>query len=225
MLIDLDHTLFDSDASELAAFDHAMRSAGIPEPKAYFDDFVAINRALWADVERGAVTPDQVRTARFRELVARFDLDADPVAIAAAYVRGLSNHGELYPDAMELLETLALTTRLGLVTNGLSDVQRARITRLGIERFFDTIVVSAEVGASKPGTEIFDLAFDGLGSPPKETALMVGDSLSSDIRGGKNYGIDTCWFNPNGAHADTGITPTYEIASLMEVPELLDSSS
>ena len=88
-------------------------------------------------------------------------------------------------------------TSLALVTNGLSEVQRTRIERLDLGRYFDAVVISSEVGAAKPSTEIFDLAFELLGSPAKASALMVGDSLTSDIQGGINYGIATCWYNPN----------------------------
>ena len=83
-------------------------------------------------------------------------------------------------------------------------MQRARVARLGLAGYFDAVIISSEVGVSKPSTAIFDIAFDQLGAPARSSALMVGDSLTSDIRGGTNYGIATCWSNPHGhAAADT----------------------
>jgi HAD superfamily hydrolase (TIGR01549 family) len=133
----------------------------------------------------------------------------------------LGANGELYPGAKQVLERIAPVAALGLVTNGLSAVQRARIDRLELAQYFQAIVISAEVGTSKPGTEIFDLAFDQLANPPKESALMVGDSLSSDIQGGVNYGIATCWYNPHQliGHASDGVD--HEIARLDQLLSLV----
>jgi YjjG family noncanonical pyrimidine nucleotidase len=226
VLLDLDHTILDSDASELAAFDHALRSHGVDDPGPYLDGYLAINRALWAGVERGELTPDQVRVTRFERLIDTARLDADPSSIADAFTTGLGNFGDLYPGARDVLETLAAAARVCLVTNGLSDVQRARIDRLGIAPYFDAIVISAEVGASKPGREIFDVAFSRLGDPPRVSALMAGDSLSSDIAGGNAYGIDTCWYNPRRTPRPGGATITHEISDLHRLPAVvLDGSA
>jgi len=92
------------------------------------------------------------------------------------------------------------------VSNGLGEVQRSRIERLGIAHYFDAIVISGEVGTAKPGSAIFDIAFELLGRPDPSGAVMIGDSLESDMAGAANYGIDSCWYNPNGAPAPEGIT-------------------
>jgi YjjG family noncanonical pyrimidine nucleotidase len=201
ILFDLDHTLLDSDASEVAAFDMTLRAAGVEDPARYFAPFEAINAVLWAAVEREELSPNEVRRLRFEQLVTATGLDADPVALADLYVAGLGANGDLYPGAVELLEAIAAHATLALVTNGIGEVQRARIARTGIEQYFDAIVISGEVGASKPGTAIFDLTFGLLGNPDRSTALMVGDNESSDIEGGIRYGIDTCWFAPDDAVA------------------------
>ena len=106
---------------------------------------------------------------------------------------------------------------MALVTNGLSEVQRARVDRLGIGEYFDAIVISAEVGVAKPGTEIFDIVFEALNFPSKESAVMVGDSLSSDMQGGTNYGIATCWYNPNGQSVQRADQLAHEIEDLTEL--------
>lgn len=220
-LIDLDHTLFDSDTSEKAAFAQTMKTAGVADPSEYSHTYHRINMELWASVERGETTPQQVRTIRFERLVAEIKLDADPLEMAENFVNGLGANGELYRGARDLLEQLNERASLALVTNGLSEVQRARIARLNIDQYFDAIVISAEIGKAKPGTAIFDHTFDLLGYPEKESALMVGDSLSSDIRGGTNYGISTCWYNPNSKTAMPDNEITHEINALEKLLRFL----
>jgi YjjG family noncanonical pyrimidine nucleotidase len=221
VLLDLDHTLFDSDASESAAFAQAMRVADIEDPGRHIATFQRINLELWATVERGEVTPQQVRTRRFEQLAEEAALDADPLIMADSYVAGLAANGELYPGTREVIERLGEQLTLAMVTNGLSEVQRARVERLGIERHFDAIVISAEVGTAKPGTKIYDIVFGRLGNPSRESALMVGYSLSSDIQGGTNYGIATCWYNPNGKSARAVDRVTHEIRRLEELLEIV----
>lgn len=206
LLFDLDHTLFDSDESERLAYLHTMQACGLEAPESHFDRYVSINRAMWTAVEAGTMAPDEVRHRRFEQFLAEVCVDADPHRMADDFVWGLAHHGELYDGARALLEMLAEQVSLALVTNGLSAVQRTRLERLGIAGFFDAIVISSEVGVTKPRREIFDLTFELLGEPDRDTALMVGDSLTSDIAGGRNAGIATCWYNPNGLEPDGELT-------------------
>jgi 2-haloacid dehalogenase len=217
ILLDLDHTLFDSDTSEWTAFAQALETAGIAEPMQHFTAYQTINLELWAAVERGEFSPQQVRTNRFERLVVQENFDADPLQLADDFVAGLGANGSLYDGAREVLENLSDKASMALVTNGLSEVQRARVDRLGIGEYFDAIVISAEVGAAKPGTEIFDIVFEALNFPSKESALMVGDSLSSDMQGGANYGIATCWYNPNGQSDQRADQVAHEISDLAEL--------
>jgi len=205
ILLDLDHTLFDTDASEVLAFEATLLAAGVADPAAHLPEYQRINRALWAAVERHELTPGDVRLARFEQFVAATGMSLDPAALADAFVVGLAEHGELYTGALEVLDALAGVATLALVTNGLREVQRRRIERVGIDRHFDAVIVSAEVGASKPGTRIFDLAFDALRRSDRTASVMVGDSLSSDMRGGRAAGIATCWYDPHG----TGAVPEH----------------
>lgn len=221
VLLDLDHTLFDSDRSEIAAFQRALETAGVPDCLHLLPRYQRINLDLWAAVERGEIEPAAVRTGRFERFIEAADIDADAARMADEFVAGLAASGDLYRGARELVERLSACVRLGLITNGFSEVQRARLERLGIAGHFDTITISAEVGAAKPAQRIFEAAFDGLGAPDKETALMVGDSLASDIRGGAAYGIATCWFNPDAKRNDGAQRPTHEIAALSELPDLI----
>jgi YjjG family noncanonical pyrimidine nucleotidase len=221
ILFDLDHTLFDSDASEALALEEVLRAAGVDEPERHRDTYDRINRALWAAVELQQVSPLHVRTARFEQLVAQAGLDADPFVLADGFVDGLARHGDLYPGVREALEALAGRATLALVTNGLSEVQRGRLERLALVDHFAAVVISAEVGVSKPSPAIFDLAFEALGGPPRSSALMVGDSLTSDIAGGRGAGISTCWYNPTGRAAGDGHRVDHEIADIGELLALV----
>jgi 2-haloacid dehalogenase len=224
VLLDLDHTLLDSDTSLVQAFGDAMAVAGA-DPAGQYAVFDEINHSLWRAVERGELTPQHVHVERFARLIAALDLGADPEAMAVAFADGLGAHGELYPGARELLEELASVSTLALVTNGLSNVQRARVDRLAIGHYFDAVIISAEVGVAKPAVAIFDATFDALGRPDRAEAVMVGDNLSSDIAGGNNYGISTCWYNPNALPSAAGYSITYEIASLDQLRAIVGVSS
>jgi 2-haloacid dehalogenase len=217
LLFDLDHTLYDSDESERQAYAHTTARFGLDDPDHHFATYVEINRAMWAAVERGELDPTEVRHRRFEQFNRSVGLDADAHLMADEFVWGLGAHGELYHGVADLLAALASRASLALVTNGLGDVQRSRLSRLGITDYFDAIIVSSEVGVTKPRPAIFELAFAALGEPEKSTAVMIGDSLTSDIAGGRNFGIATCWYNRHGQVADRGDAPTHEIIDLAEL--------
>lgn len=217
ILLDLDHTLFDTEASEKIAFEQAMLSAGVPEAVAWFQTYQRINLELWSALERGELHPRMIRNLRFERLVAECGLDADPDRMADAFVAGLGAYGDLYVGARAVLEELASRASLALVSNGFGEVQRSRIARLGLDEYFDAVAISAEVGASKPDSGIFDFVFESLGSPPRQTAVMVGDNLSADIAGGANYGIATCWYNPDRRAVDSAHIIDHEIDDLQQL--------
>ncbi|MCZ7531818.1 MAG: YjjG family noncanonical pyrimidine nucleotidase [Acidimicrobiia bacterium] len=224
VLFDLDHTLLDSRTSEVRAFDATLRESGIEDPQKYYQAYSRINQDLWTAVESGRITPNDLRVTRWERLVASFKMDADVQTLAQRYVQGLGEEGDLYPGTLEVLNELSEFAALALVTNGLAEVQRTRITRLGLARYFDPIVISGEVGVSKPAAEIFELTFRALDTPVKAQTLMVGDSLTSDIQGGINFGIDTCWYNP---HSETSHGPqsTHEIADLSELVDVVSNGN
>lgn len=213
LLFDFDHTLFDSDVAEAAAFDDTLRSAGADRPQDYYETFTDINTDLWAKVEQAVLSPNELRHLRFRLLIEATGLVADPVEMGDRYVWGMGTNGDLYAGARDVIESLSGSATLALITNGIGEVQRTRIERLAIDHYFEAVVISGDVGKAKPGTEIFDIAFDQLGRPAKATALIIGDNLGSDIQGGINYGIDTCWYNPEGRDSN-GMPITHEIGDL-----------
>ncbi len=217
---DFDHTLFDSDASESLAFNHALTTNGTSAIPNLFTTYKRINSELWGEVESGVRSPTDVRTLRFARLVEQTSLDLDPMTLADSFTTGMQEFGELYPDALEVLTKLRARGPVVMVTNAISEIQRRRIERLGIEPLFDAIVISSEVGVSKPAAGIFDHAFEALGEIDRSTTLMVGDSLTSDMAGGVAAGLATCWFNPHGKRRDSSLTINHEIARLDQLLSL-----
>ena len=194
---DLDHTLFDSDASERDAYAAAVGAAGVDDPASIFDVYVEINRGLWRQLEAGSIDLERLRVQRFEELADRAGVDYDAETVADNYSELLGSCGELYTSARPMLERLHGEVTLGLVTNGVSSTQRARLARTEIAHMFEAVIVSGEFGSAKPGRAIFDEMFRMLGEPSRSETLMIGDSLTSDIAGAFAAGIDSCWVQPS----------------------------
>jgi 2-haloacid dehalogenase len=143
--------------------------------------------------------------------------------MSVTYMEQLGLCTDLIDGAYEVLRTLQQTSRLAIVTNGLQAVQRSRFDRSTIRDFVTELIISEEIGVAKPQTAFFDVANDRLGRPAKSDVLLIGDSLTSDIRGGVDYGIDTCWYNPTCEPRPDNLQQiTYEIKNLRELLDVLD---
>ena len=214
IVFDLDHTLLDSDGSEQLAFAETLHSIGVEEPEQHLKTYQRINVALWKRVEQGELSPNDVKVMRFTQLLERLDIEEDPELLGDRYLTGLGNNGELYPQARELLDALD-GHRLGLVTNGIGSVQRRRLERLDLDRYFSGVAISGEVGVAKPDPQIFSHLKFADWAP--EQTVIIGDSLTSDIAAGHNASIATCWYNPSRtAHIGPTI-PTVEVNQLSDV--------
>ncbi len=220
VLFDLDHTLLDSDESERLAFDVTMQTIGVADPSKILATYREINSGLWKQVELGEQSPNDVKVLRFERLLAMLNIDADPTWVSGQYASALGSHGELYAGALAMLTHVGQHAQLGLITNGIGQVQRARLERLQLSSHFAGIAISGELGVSKPDPAIFDLLLTDLGSPSMSDTVIVGDSLSSDIAGGQNAGIATCWFNRTAAPS-MDAQPTFEVSSLDQIAPAL----
>ncbi|MBT3274303.1 MAG: noncanonical pyrimidine nucleotidase, YjjG family [Spirochaetales bacterium] len=223
LIFDADETLFDYRRGEAYALELALTEAGIPYQAPYHIDLYSeVNGRLWKEYERGEIDRDTLRVERFRRLLSKLNAkDKDGAEIGVRYLEHLGQAGFMLEGAMDLIEKLNSSYTLALLTNGFSAVQRSRIAKTKTERFFDTIIISEEVGWQKPQAEIFDLVLKNLNHQEKADVLMIGDSLSSDIRGGINAGIDTCWYNPQKNPVPLGTTPTYVVHTIGEMFTLL----
>lgn len=222
ILFDADETLFDFKKSERAALKSAMLDFQIEYDEEYhLSVYKEINTAIWKDFEAGLITQEKLKVERFERLSRRLNRDFDAAEFARVYIDHLSCASFLYDDSLELIEALHKNHRLVIVTNGLTNVQKNRIGKSSIAKHLEGVIISEEVRVSKPNPAIFQLALESIGHADKSTVLMVGDSLTSDIQGGLNFGIHTCWFNPSRTMNSTSIRPTYEISNLMELKPLL----
>ncbi len=220
LLFDADHTLFDFDLAEVKALANSFIEFGYPYKDTIGETYRAINQQIWGELERGEITPDALRTTRFLRLFAAIGMQADPEPFSAAYLRHLANCGDLIDGAETAVSLLSQQYNLALITNGLSDVQRPRLAASPLRPYFQNMTISDEVGYAKPDPRIFDAAFAAMGNPDKKEVLIIGDSLSSDMQGGVNYDIDTCWFNPHSKPRN-GLPITYEIRQLSELATIL----
>jgi 2-haloacid dehalogenase len=225
ILWDLDRTLLDTDASIDHALEVTLSAANVADLSAVAAKFRMLNDALWDGVERGEISPNEVKTLRFEQLVDVCRLDADPLKMATQFADGIGLYGNLFPGALALLTHAAsVSDRMAMVTNGIGSVQRARLDRLGIADLFSATIISGEVGTSKPGRQIFDLTFEALDISPDRT-VMIGDSLTSDIAGAANYGIDSIWLNRDGRHPTglgaAGPEPTFVARSVVAIADFL----
>lgn len=222
ILFDLDDTLFDFHADEHVALEKTFASLNIPLDDAVCARYSEINQAQWKALERGEITRDQVKLRRFELLFAELGYDSKQAAQAAkTYHERLAEDFHFMDGAPELLEELNGRYRMFLVSNGNLSVQEGRLKKSGIGCYFAGIFISEVLGAEKPSRRFFDLAFSKIPDFDPACAVIVGDSLTSDIRGGINAGVRTIWFNPKGVPPEPEIPSDYEIGKLKDLPELL----
>jgi len=214
---DADNTLFDYNRAESTALSNTFQLHGLPFDGNSMGTYREINKKLWHALEKGEIKQDELRVKRFDEFLLAVGQNGSPEAISDTYVDQLSQGAYLINGALEMLQQLRSRSRFALITNGLTSVQKGRLSRSPLKDFFEAIIISEEIGAAKPHVAFFEKAHEQTGQPPKSDILVVGDSLSSDIRGGVNFGVDTCWYNPHGESLPDGLTVTYEIQNLNEL--------
>ena len=221
LLFDLDETLFDFPAAERAAISEVLSGLGITPTDEIIKRYSEINRSCWDMLERGEISRERLVVLRFEILREELSADFSPEEAQKNYVFALGGQHRFIEGAEEILSTLSENYELYAVTNGLLAVQSRRIRDAELDRFFKGYFISEELGYSKPQREFFESAFAKIPSFDKERAIIIGDSLQSDILGGKNAGIKTCHYNPKKKKNNTGIIPDYEINDLSVLPGLL----
>ena len=225
VLFDLDDTLFDFHKAEKIALTKTLVHFGIDPTEETLALYSAINAAHWKRLELGEISREEVKVGRYRELFKTIGVECDPVKATAYYESMLAIGHYFMPGAPELLEELYGKYRLYIVSNGTAKVQEGRIGSSGIAKYMDGIFISQLLGANKPDKQFFDICFSEIPDFSLSETVIIGDSLSSDIKGGINAGITTVWFNPKGIENDNDIKPDYTIKELSEVPGLLSQIS
>lgn len=218
ILFDNDDTLMDFQAGNLNAVNKLMDELAYYHPDRY-DQYEEINKQCWAALERGEMDQNELRYARFARFFDTYRLPGDPRRAADRFVELLGEQSILLPHAEAVVRQIAAVLPVAVVTNGITSIQKNRYARTPLRDFVSELVISEEVGVSKPRPGIFQIALDRLGVGPRE-ALMIGDGLGSDIRGANNAGIDACWLNPDGKELPEDVHAEYVIADLRECVEI-----
>ena len=221
LFLDLDDTILDFHKAERIAISKTIRDFGVEPTEEILNRYHMINKWHWEQLEKGLLTRPQVLQNRFQVLFEELGLQIDAVLCARTYEKNLSIGHYFLPGAEEAVDALSKKYRLFLASNGTASVQKGRMTSANLYRFFEKVFVSQEIGYNKPSKAYFDICFAQIpGFDPKK-AMIVGDSLSSDIKGGIQAGIKTVWVNPT--HADCGdVKPDHQIEALHQLEALLE---
>ena len=223
LFLDLDDTILDFHKAERIAISKTICDFGVEPTEEVLHRYHLINKWHWEQLELGTMTRPEVLTGRFSMLFSELGLEVDAKAVARVYEKNLSSGHWFLPGAEEAVDALSKKYRLFLASNGTASVQKGRMTSANLYRFFEKVFVSQEIGHNKPSKAYFDGCFARIPGFDSAKAMIVGDSLSSDILGGINAGIKTCWVNPTHAAAKNGIIPDFEIEALHQLPALLET--
>ena len=223
LFLDLDDTILDFKKAEKLAIRKTIASFGPEVTDEILHRYHLINKAHWEMLERGELTRDQVLVQRFAVLFQELGIQVDATACARAYEKNLSIGHYFLPGAEEAVDRLSKKYRLFLASNGTASVQKGRMTSANLYRFFEKVFVSQEIGHNKPSKDYFNACFAQIPDFDPKKAIMVGDSLTSDIQGGINAGIATCWVTAADTPVRADIQPDYRIESITQLESLLET--
>ena len=221
LLFDADNTLFDFEAANHNAFAGVCEYCGLVYSEELYEFYESINRPLWHQLDLGEVTKEFLVVERFRRFLAQKGIDRDPAECNRIQLAGLGSSTALLPHALEVIETLAKTHKLYIVTNAVASVQRSRLANSAIAPYITAAFISEEAGAAKPSRAYFDYVMARIDGITAENCLVIGDSLSSDIQGANNAGLPACWYNLKGEPRPDDLTIDYEIRDLRELYDIV----
>ena len=218
---DIDDTLLDFKRGERIAIRQTLSHIGIEPTEETVQRYSEINESLWKRLERGEITRDKILVGRFEMLFSALGFAGDAPSTQDLYFTNLGEQHDFVEGAEAVLDALRGTYRMIAVSNGTTVIQSKRLAASGLHRYFDGIFLSESIGAEKPSAAFFDACFAALPDVRRDEVLIIGDSLTSDMRAGADAGLYTCWFNPHGKTNQTGVRVDYEIAALTELLPLL----
>ncbi len=220
MLIDLDGTLFDFGATEKIALKELFDHLGIKWDEENRKIYHEKNTQCWRDYESGLITMPQLKIRRIRDFYEALGIESDVEKDAELYIEFLSRHGIPIPGALETLERLKKNFRIILITNGITKIQRGRLSCIEADRYFDDVVISEVIGVQKPQKEYFDYVMTRIDCK-KDECLVIGDGLTSDIKGGREYGLDTFYLHLGKPNMAQEGEYTYEADSYEKLLSML----
>lgn len=217
LLMDLDDTLLDFRANEKLALRRLFESFGYELNKHTLATYNTVNKALWASSEQGKVSLTYVLNNRFSDTMKLLGAEIDGFEWEEEYRQLLAEGFQTIEGAKQVCRQLSRNHRLFVITNGITQTQLARIKGAKLDGFFEGVFISQEIGFQKPSVGYFEAVSKGISGFSKEKALVVGDSLSSDIKGGNDFGLDTCHFAPRGKSCGETVKSTFTISRLKEL--------
>ncbi len=222
LLVDLDNTLLDFDKSSHTALQATFEHYDLPDRDAALSTYHRINHQCWHSFEKGEIDIAQLKALRFNLFVDEMEIDLSGPEINRFYLDLLARQVHEIEGARAFLNWASLRFDLILATNGFAEIQYPRLEASSMTSYFRAVVISEEIGVQKPNRAFYDHAFDLMQHPSKGEVMMIGDSLSSDIRGGLEYDILTCWFDRKGAGNHTDLRPNFVVDHLNKIPTIFE---
>lgn len=219
VLFDADETLFSFNS--YLGLTSMLKRYGIDFTPEDYEVFQAVNKLLWVAYQNNEITANDIQMRRFAKLSAQ--IGVNQLQLNQELMAEMAKVSQPLDGVMEVLDALYGKVKMGIITNGFTELQESRLNNTQTKKFFEMVVVSEQIGVAKPDRKVFDYAFSLMDNLDKTKILMVGDTLASDILGGYNAGIDTCWFNHTKQTNETEIHPTYEITHIRELIDIVSS--
>ena len=222
LLLDLDETLLSFEDSEKECIEKVYAKYNIPSTEENIDFYCQINAQLWRDFENGTIKKITIEKTRFKKIIEKFNIkNVFAEQMNRDYLGFLKDSAIVIDGAIEFLQDIEEHATIAIVTNGIENVQQNRLNISGIAPFADGIFTSEKVGSNKPNKHIFISALKTLGIENNQKVLVVGDNLNSDIKGGINAGLDTCWVNFSCQENNTNINPKFVVNDFMQLKNII----
>lgn len=223
ILFDADGTLLDFDMAEEMALQETFAAHQFPLDASITTRYQQINNQLWSDFEQGLIVKEEILQRRFTQLFAEYNINYDGFAFNNEYLDNVGHGYYTIEGAEQICKALQPYCQLYFATNGNVKTQLERIAGSGLGKYFSDTFVSEAAGEPKPSAIFFDYCFSHIAQLDKQKTIIIGDSLFSDIKGGRDAGITTCWFNPGKKTLSGNATPDYEIATLADILQIVFS--
>lgn len=224
LLFDADNTLLDFNKAEEIAIKSTVKVMGYDPTPEMCKAYSEINLSVWKALELGKIDKQSLKTRRFEIFVERFSLAVDPKEMANTYMSNLSKQGILKKDTKTVLSRLKDEYHVCIITNGIATIQKSRMKVSELDGLYKKVYISDEIGFEKPDKRFFDAVFEDIGITDLSKVLVIGDSLTSDIRGAVNAGVDSCFLNEKNGEFPSDPRPTYMIGDLMEIFNILNNN-
>ena len=225
LLLDADDTLLDFKSAERQALRAALEAGGYPANDEVCGRYHEINDSLWKAFERGEIEKSEINAQRFSRLFSEFGFCGDPAKFGETYISNLSKQGQLLEGARDFLENVVKVYDLYAITNGIDRVQKGRFIRADLNGYFGGVFISEAVGAGKPDKKYFDFVLGRVKEKDRSRIVVIGDSLTSDIKGAQNAGLDSIWFARKPGRASLpGVIPTYTAGTFDEIITVLENA-